>query len=123
MTGDYDRAVALFEESLALNRRIRDDGMIAVELHNLGHVELHRGNLDATERYFGELAQLGLGDDPYGRVLALLNDAALSLARDRGTARPGELLAEIDAVLAESATKLAPDDQFEVDELRAGVGR
>jgi tetratricopeptide (TPR) repeat protein len=123
MTGDYDRAAALFEESLALNRRIRDEGMIAVELHNLGHVELRRGNVDATERYFGELVQLGLGDDPYGRVLALLNGAALALARDGGSARPGELLGEIDAVLAESATQLAPDDQFEVDELRARVGR
>jgi tetratricopeptide (TPR) repeat protein len=123
MTGDYDRAAALFEESLALNRRIRDEGMIAVELHNLGHVELHRGNVDATERYFGELARLGLGDDPYGRVLALLNEAALALARDGGAARPSELLAEIDAILGESATQLAPDDQFEVDELRAAVSR
>jgi tetratricopeptide (TPR) repeat protein len=122
MTGDYDRAGALFEESLALNRRIRDEGMVAVELHNLGHVELHRGNVDAAERCFGELARLGLGDDSYGRVLALLNEAALSLARDGGTVGPANLLAEIDAVLDESATELAPDDQFELDELRAAVG-
>jgi hypothetical protein len=123
MTGDYGRAAALFEESLALNRRIGDEGMIAVELHNLGHVELHRGNVDATERYFGELAQLGLGDDAYGRVLALLNEAALALARDGDAARPGELLAEIEAILAESATQLAPDDEFELEELRAAVSR
>jgi tetratricopeptide (TPR) repeat protein len=121
MTSDYDRAGELLEESLALNRRIGDAGMIAVELHNLGHVELHRGNVDAAERHFGELAQLGLGDDPYGHVLELLNEAALALARDGGTARPRELLARIDAILVESATQLAPDDHFEVDELRAAV--
>jgi tetratricopeptide (TPR) repeat protein len=123
MTGDYDGAAALFKESLDLNRRIRDEGMIAVELHNLGHGELHRGNVDDAERCFAELAQLGLGDDSYGRALELLNEGALALARDGGSGRPRELVAEIDAILAESATELAPDDQFELDELRAAVER
>jgi hypothetical protein len=28
VAGDYDQAAALFEESLALNRRLRDEGMV-----------------------------------------------------------------------------------------------
>ena len=54
MTGDYDQAAALFEQSLALNRKINDQGMVGAELQNLGLVEIHRGNTDAAERYFAE---------------------------------------------------------------------
>ena len=54
LTGDYDQAAALFEQSLELNRKIRDQGMVAAELQNLGFVEIHRGNVDAAERYFTE---------------------------------------------------------------------
>lgn len=117
MLGDHDQAAAQFEKSLALNRRIRNEGMVAVELHNLGHVELHRGNVNAAERYFDELAQLGAGSDPYGVALTHLNEAVIAFARgDRD--RAGELLARVDSVLEESATELAVDDQLEVDHLR-----
>jgi hypothetical protein len=120
MLGDHDRAARQFEESLALNRRIRDEGMIAVELHNLGHVELHRGSVDTAERYFDELAQLGAGTDPYGVALTHLNEAVIAFARgDPDRAR--ELLVRIESVLEESGTELAPDDQFEVDHLRRGL--
>lgn len=120
MLGEHDRAAGQFEESLALNRRIRDEGMIAVELHNLGHVELHRGNVDTAEGYFQELAQLGAGTDPYGVALSHLNEAVIALARgDRD--RASELLVRLESVLEESGTELAPDDQFEVDYLRNGL--
>ncbi|TMI13176.1 hypothetical protein E6H35_08215 [Candidatus Bathyarchaeota archaeon] len=41
LTGDYDQAAALFEQSLELNRKIGDQGMVAAELQNLGFVEIH----------------------------------------------------------------------------------
>jgi tetratricopeptide (TPR) repeat protein len=120
MLGEHDRAAVQFEESLALNRRIRDEGMIAVELHNLGHVELHRGNVDTAEGYFHELARLGPGTDAYSVALTHLNEAVIAFARgDRD--RASELLARIESVLEESGTELAPDDQFEVDHLRNGL--
>jgi tetratricopeptide (TPR) repeat protein len=108
LAGDYDEAAALFEESLALNRQIGDPGMVAVELHNLGHVELHRGNVDAAEGYFDELGPAG---DPYGAAMTRLNEAALAVAR--GHIDRARLL--LDGIEIELAT----DDQFELDWLRA----
>jgi hypothetical protein len=55
LAGGYDDAAALFKESLALNRRIDARGMVEVELHNLGHVEIHRGNVDAVEDCFAQI--------------------------------------------------------------------
>ena len=122
MLGDYDEAAKLLEESLALNRELDDPSMIAVELHNLGHVELHRGDIEAAARYFGELADRGSGDDPYSVALAHLNEAALAFARgDRDRSR--RLLARIDSTVAESGTQLAPDDRFEVEWLRRGLAQ
>jgi len=69
LAGDLDQAVELFEQSLALNRRIGDQGMVEVELHNLGLVHVRRGDFEAAERYLG-----GLHDDP-------LAAAALAYAR------------------------------------------
>jgi tetratricopeptide (TPR) repeat protein len=114
LAGNYDQAAAFFEESLELNRRLGDQGMVGVELHNLGHVEIHRGNVDAAERYFVECAQLGSGDDPYGSAMAHLNQAVVAFARgDRE--RAGALLASTQTLLEESGTEPASDDQFEID--------
>jgi hypothetical protein len=75
---------------------IRNEEMIAVELHNLGHVELHRGNVATAERYFDELAQLGAGTDPYGVALTHLNEAVIAFARgDPDRAR--ELLVRVES--------------------------
>ncbi|HEY2937933.1 MAG TPA: tetratricopeptide repeat protein [Gaiellaceae bacterium] len=118
LAGDYDEAAALFVESLDLNRRLGDRGMIRVELHNLGHVEIHRGNVDAAERYFAECAQLASGDDPYGSAMSELNLAAVAFGRgDR--LRAGELLARARSILDETGTQTSPDDQFELDWRRA----
>jgi tetratricopeptide (TPR) repeat protein len=106
MLGDLHRAAELLAESLALNRRIGDPGMVAVELHNLGHVEIRRGNVETAERIFDEL---GASDDTHGT----LNGAALAHARgDDHRAR--ELLARAEQVRGE----LAADDRAELDWLR-----
>lgn len=121
MLGDYDEAARLFRESLDLNRRIDDPGMIGVELHNLAHVELHRGDLAEAEGLFAELAAHDAGEDPYSGALGRLNEAALAFARgDREEARA--LLAQLDRELDESGVELAPDDEFERGWLRGRVG-
>lgn len=114
--GDYDEAAALFEQSLALNRRIGDTGMVDVELHNLGNVELRRGNVDQAERYFAECRELDR-DDPYAVALTTFNEAAIALGRgDRE--RATTLFTRGEAVLGESGVELATDDRADVDWLR-----
>jgi tetratricopeptide (TPR) repeat protein len=123
LTGALDEAAALFDDSLALNRKLGDRGMVIVELHNLGHVELRRGNVDKAERCFEECAALaGNTDDPYDLALRAFNSAAVALARD-DTARAKMLLEEARAILARDATKLASDDAREFDELERRIGR
>ena len=120
--GDLDDAADLLGQSLALNRRIDDQGMVAVELHNLGHVELHRGNLDAARRLFGELDERGDSGDPYGAAMTHLNSGALAFAGGDREQAASELHAA-DAAITEGAIELAPDDRFELDRLREQLAR
>jgi tetratricopeptide (TPR) repeat protein len=115
LAGNYDEAAALFQESLALNRRIGSPGMVAVELHNLGHVEIHRGNVDAAEECFKEVPH---SDDPNSEAMSRLNEATVAFLRgDLDRARA--LLEGADALFAESPmAAVAIDDRFELDWLR-----
>lgn len=70
--------------------------MVVVELHNLGHVEMHRGNVEAMRH---------------------LNRAVVAFARgDRRTATG--LLRSADATLAVAGEEPAADDAFEMERLR-----
>jgi tetratricopeptide (TPR) repeat protein len=114
--GEFDEAAGLFEDSIALNRQVGDVGMAAVEFHNLGHLEIHRGNIDEAERYFEECAALAPGDDVYGVAMGELNRAVVSFARgDKSTAKA--LSDRAHAVIEEHSIELAPDDQAELDRL------
>ena len=118
LAGDHDEAVRLYTESLDLNSRLGDRRVVAMEHHNLGHVELHRGNVDAAERHFAEADELRNCDDPYDRAMAALNEAALAVMRgERDRAR--ELLARVEATLADAAITLDPDDAHEIEWLRS----
>ena len=114
--GTVDEAAPLFEESLALNRALGDEGMVTVELHNLGHVELRRGRVEVAERLFAECQRRGTPDDPYGVALGLFNEASVAAAR-HDTARARRLLAEMRAALARDQMSLADDDAAEVERL------
>lgn len=114
--GALDEAAALFAASLALNRQLGDAGMVGVELHNLGHVELRRGRIDEAERCFTECAAPSDGTDPYGHALDRMNRAAIACARgQRAPART--LLEEARAVLTRHGVSLAADDARELAEL------
>src|SRR5204863_1643182 len=117
LDGELDAAVELYEESLELNRRLEDAMFVAMELHNLGHVEVRRGNVDVAKRYFPECADLRSAESPYDVAMASLNSAALAVADgDRQTG--SELLSRAEQTLAQAAIVLDPDDQSEVDWLR-----
>lgn len=114
---NWKEAARLFRESLQLNRQLEDTGMVVVELHNLGHVELRLGNTDAAEKLFAELAELeGPPQDPYGVALSLFNQAAVAHGRgDRSRAE--SLLRQARQNLASAGIVLASDDAQEFERL------
>ncbi len=122
LTGDYDQAAALFEQSVELNRKIEDRGMVAAELQNLGYVESHRGNLDAAERCFNESEKLGSANDPHSAAMTSLNHAVIAFGRgDKNGSR--SLLQRAQSILKEAKIDVAPDDQFEIDWLQGHLER
>jgi tetratricopeptide (TPR) repeat protein len=117
LTGDHDGAVELYSESVELNRSLGDSVMVALEFHNIGHVELHRGNVDAAEGCFAECAKVRSADNPYDAAMTHLNHAALAYARgDREST--AELLGRTQSTLADADIVLDPDDDFDVKWLR-----
>lgn len=117
LVGEYDEAIDLYSESLEVNRALGDRRMVGVELHNIGHVELHRGNAAAAERCFAERADFSASSDPYEAAMTHLNRAALAFARGdrRGAA---DFLARSQSTLDDAGIVLDPDDAFEVEWLR-----
>jgi tetratricopeptide (TPR) repeat protein len=117
LSGDLDGAVGLYTESLELNHGLGNSLMVGMELHNLGHVELRRGNLDTAKRHFAECRELRNSDNPYDVAMTDLNDAALAVdAGEREEA--SRLLGRAEQTLAGAGIVLDPDDQSEVDWLR-----
>src|SRR5207244_10043599 len=76
-----DQAAArdLYTRSLELARELGNEGSVANELHNLGWVELHLGNLDAAESRFREFEQAA--NAAHHRPWLELNRAGLAAAR------------------------------------------
>ena len=121
LAGDYNRAIDLYAQSLELNRRLGDSRMVGMELHNIGHVEIHRGKVEEAERSFQECASIRNQDDPYEAAMTHLNQACLAFAR--GEHEPAaELLRRTQSTLDGAGIVLDPDDAFEVKWLRERVG-
>jgi tetratricopeptide (TPR) repeat protein len=115
LTGDYDKAAELFEQSLQLNRRINDQGMVAAELQNLGFVELHRGNLEHSKHRFNEFDKLGFSDDPYFSGMNMFAQAYLVYAESGEKDRSHILFQRAQDIFKEANITPGPDDQFEIN--------
>lgn len=120
LDGDYDDAIELYNESLAVVRDLGDSRMVGMELHNMGHVELHRGNVDAAARCFTEAAEIRDRDDLYETAMTHLNQAALAFAQGDGH-NAATLLQRMQSALDSAAIVLDPDDAFEVGWLRSNL--
>lgn len=121
LTQNYDEAHRLYSESLQLNRRLGSDGMVGMELFNLGFVELHRGNTDTAERCFAESVTLRGQSGPYDIAVTHLSDAALAAAHGERD-RAAQLLDRASATLQRAGIVLDPDDSAEVEWLRKKLG-
>ena len=121
LSGDYDAARDLYLESVALADRLGDERRKQMEFHNLGWVELHRGDVDSAAGMFAE-RDAGSGVDAYGDAWQDINAAAIALARgSRADALP--LFERGARKLAELGVVLDPDDQSEMDWLTQQLER
>jgi len=120
LSGNYDGARELYLESIALADRLGDERRKQTEFHNLGWVELHRGDVGSARRMFAERdARSGL--DAYGDAWTQLNSSALAIASgDRETALT--LFEQGKTKLADLGVALDPDDQSEFDWLTRQLG-
>jgi tetratricopeptide (TPR) repeat protein len=114
MLGDYEKASSLFAESVELNKRLGDRGMVTAELNNLGLVEIHRNNVDTAERLFDESEKISGSRDPYGHGMALLNKAMVAFRRGR-ISQARSLLLDARSTFERSGIEPAKDDRFELD--------
>lgn len=116
LSGDYERAREVYLESVALADRLGDEQRKQQEFHNLGWVELHRGDVEAAARMFAE-RDARSGIDAYTDAWKDLNASAVALGR--GDRNEATLLFDSGAgKLADLGVALDPDDQFELDWLR-----
>jgi tetratricopeptide (TPR) repeat protein len=122
LLGDYDRAAELYRESMELTRQVGDERGVAMEQHNLGHVELYRGDVDQAERLFAARLEFARAStDPYEHAMTALNEAALAAAR-RDEQRARRRFVEAGRLLDDNGIVLDPDDASEFDALAARFG-
>jgi tetratricopeptide (TPR) repeat protein len=118
LAGGHARARELYTQSLELARVLGNDGMVANELHNLGWVELHLGDLDAAESRFREFEDVAHA--AHHRPWLELDRAGVAAARGDMTEARARLVAG-EGLIAEVGLELDPDDRYELDWLRANV--
>ena len=115
MLRNYEEAASLFQQSVDLNRRVRDKSMVVAELSNLGFVEIHRGNVEAAERDFSEAERLDSSNpDPYSQAVGVLGKASVAFLKGNSPAA-SSLLLESKSILKNSGIELGPDDKSELD--------
>jgi tetratricopeptide (TPR) repeat protein len=112
--GDYARARDLYTESLELNRGLGNTTWVAMEMHNLGWVELHLGDVEAAARWFSERDARQVDQDAYDSAWQDMNWAAVAAVRGNSD----EARTRFDKgneALAALGLALDPDDQSELD--------
>jgi tetratricopeptide (TPR) repeat protein len=115
--GNLNEAENLFRQSLKLNRQINDETMFAVDLHNLGHVEVKLGKVDEAEIHFNECEKLS--DDPndtYILALNLFNKATIAYARNN-IIKARLLIHQSREIINKNKIDFAIEDEIELNKL------
>jgi hypothetical protein len=111
MQGELTLAAELYDASIALNERLGNGAMVAVEQGNKAWVEIAVARLDEAERLFR--ASLEATDDDYGVAFCLLGLARVEL--ERGHERGAEILGAAEALLDRAGLVWDPAEQPEYD--------
>lgn len=124
MLRDYEQAASLFRESVELNGRIGDRGMVMAELSNLAFVEIHRDRADSAEEAFNESELLSPtpAGDLYGQGMVSLIKGMVAYRRG-DMRRAKSLLSSARANFKRSGVQLGNDDKSEVDWLAQALKR
>jgi tetratricopeptide (TPR) repeat protein len=116
---NYLAARGLYLESLRLNTELGKTAWVAMELHNLGWVELHLGNVTEAAARFHE-RDAATGPDAYGEAWTALNWSAIAAARG-DVAEAQQRFATGARALERLGMRLDPDDASELEWLREQV--
>lgn len=120
--GDYDGALPMYDQLLAIDRAEGDRRSISMELYNRGSVLLQLGRLDDAERDLRESIELALEDGMADQLpYCLLAFGGLAARRGDGTTG-GQLLGAVEAHFAAEGTVLDPAEQVELDSHLAAGG-
>lgn len=118
LLGDHEAARSLYAESLRLNTELQNAAWVAMELHNLGWVELHLGHVAEASAWFRR--RDAVTTDPFGAAWTELNWAAIAIAQgDLAEARRRSAIGERE--LERLRAVLDPDDRSELEWLREQI--
>lgn len=116
---NYLAARGLYLESLSLNTGLGNAAGVAMELHNLGWVELHLGNVaEAAGRF--QKRDAATGADPYSEAWTALNWSAIAASRG-DVAEAQQRFVTGTRGLERLGMTLDPDDASELEWLRKQI--
>jgi hypothetical protein len=118
MSGDLGSARILIGESVALHAELGETRMVAVEHHNLGHVELRLGHADRARELFADVRGRALEEDWTDMLPYVTADAAVMADVDGDHARSARLLGAAAGAYRTVGQVPDPDDAVEQDALR-----
>lgn len=121
MSGDIEQARALYEESIALARQLGTTSRLTTELHNIGYLDLHDGNLQGARERFREALVLARDSrDALMLRYSIVDAAVVALADDR-LEDSSRLLGAARAQFESVGAVPDPDDQVEMENAVAAV--
>lgn len=119
LQGELGEARQAYLASLALNEKLGNDEMVAVEAGNLAWVEIAEGNLDEAERLISACESATSPDDTYGLAFVLLTKARVNL--ERGDQTGSAQLSEAERALESAGIVWDPTEQDAYNETQALV--
>jgi tetratricopeptide (TPR) repeat protein len=119
LQGNYQAAHELYLQSLGRNRARGDMGWVSMELHNLGWVEVHLGNIEEARARFTE-RDVTTVKNAFDDAWADLNWAAIAIAEGDAAEAQRRFGLGICA-LEKLAVTLDPDDLSELEWLKGRI--